>query len=423
MYRESDIYLYQDADLTSVFDKIDVNGVRSQGNNLRYTSEEASEELQLQYKGEVLGKSLEAIAGFYFFHEHRNTDTRFTSVPLSGIVEGQGEPRLKFIDDAQTSSYSAFWNARYAIMPQVTLKAGGRYTRDDKSHVATDQLYAAFGAGPLIKFPVFDGSKVFSDYTNEVYYTFSQGFKAGASPTVTLDNAFLKPEKIDNNEFGVKSRWFDNRLTINLAGYFYKINDVQFVLLVPDPNGGIGADYANVTTQEANGVEADIAAAVTENLRLGGSVAYTNAHLSTFYSVAQLDPVQVTNPAAAVAQDFSGNRPRQTPKWAANIHGEYDLPLPNVPGTFTLSSDVSYKGARYFEETDEPILSGKPFTMIDAQLKYTSPNERWNCTLWGKNLGNKFAASNKAALFGVTGGVVQTLFPPRTWGVTVGAKF
>lgn len=437
MYRESKIYLYQDADLTSVFDRIDINGVRSQGNNLRYNTEEASEELQLQYKGELWGKPLESIAGFYFFHEHRYTDTRFTSVPLSGITVGQGEPRLKFLDYAETSSYSGFWNVRYAIFPQITLKAGGRYTRDDKWHMADDQLYAAFGAGPLIHFPIFNKSKSFSDYTNEAglewrpdfaqnmmfYYTFSQGFKAGASPTVTLDNAFLKPEKIDNNEFGVKSQWFNNRLTVNVAGYFYTINDVQFVLLVPDPNGGIGADYANVTTQEANGVEVDLAAAATENLRFGGSVAYTNAHLSTFYSVAQLDPVQVTNPAAAVAQDFSGNRPRQTPKWAANVHGEYDIPFLDIPGTLTLYADVSYKGSRYFEETDEPILSGKPFTMVDAKLKYTSPNEHWTCALWGKNIGNKFAVSNKAALFGVTGGVVQTLFPPRTWGVTVSAKF
>jgi len=119
--------------------------------------------------------------------------------------------------------------------------------------------------------------------------------------------------------------------------------------------------------------------------------------------------------------DIGGNSARQSPEWAGNLHGTYDFHLENS-GIITLSADVSYKDDVFFSEFNNNVLNESSYTMFDARLRYTSPNEQWTTEIWGKNLSDEFVEAGNFAV--ATGRVIAaTYLPPRTFGVTVGYGF
>jgi iron complex outermembrane receptor protein len=59
-------------------------------------------------------------------------------------------------------------------------------------------------------------------------------------------------------------------------------------------------------------------------------------------------------------------------------------------------------------------------TLINASLTYTSPDERYYLTLWGRNLSNeeyRVTANSVGALWNFT-----MYGPPRQWGLELGLR-
>jgi len=76
----------------------------------------------------------------------------------------------------------------------------------------------------------------------------------------------------------------------------------------------------------------------------------------------------------------------------------------------------------YFSEYEREIESAAGYTMVDAWLQYSSPDDRLTAQLWGKNLTDTDRASSTFAL--ATGRLIGvTYLSPRTYGFTVGYKF
>ena len=77
---------------------------------------------------------------------------------------------------------------------------------------------------------------------------------AGIDPDVA-------PEKVDSYELGIKSQWFDRKLTLNLAGYWTEISDYQTAITEQVPNTVNVRQYiANIPGVRSRGVEADLKA-------------------------------------------------------------------------------------------------------------------------------------------------------------------
>lgn len=442
-YRESDVLLQQDLDFTPILNNFRDTGRPSTNNTFGFDSEEFSEEIQLHFNGEFMGNSMDAVAGFFYFHEKRNSNLRVLDFPTQEdsirVINGEPTPRLEFDGDMETDSFAVFWNLSYGLeswLPGVTLTLGGRYTEDEKEADSFNQVLAGGGAGPPIVIPPspFNETKTFSNYTNQVglewrpkfkkdlmfYYVFSEGFKSGTSPGGTTDVEFVEPEEISNHEFGIKSQWLDRRLTINLAGYFYELDNLTFLQNLP-AQGTINSVFDNITEQEAKGIELEFTALVTDQLRIGGVVSWIDAELGDFTGVDNLNPITLADPNNLVPLELGGNDPRRTPEWAWTFRGEYDLPLA-LDGVVTLGTDISFKDEQFFEETNNPRTGMNSHWLVDAQLRYKSPNDRWSMSLWGKNLTNRMILTDKRPIV-VSQAIDQTFAPPLTWGVTVQVNF
>src|SRR5690606_36226326 len=99
----------------------------------------------------------------------------------------------------------------------------------------------------------------------------------GAYTTTTWLVRPANPEYVDSYEFGTKTQWFDRRMTLNLAAFYMKYQDLQVAVF---------RDAANLLTNAANadikGVELELVAAPVRGLPIRAAGAYLDARYMSF---------------------------------------------------------------------------------------------------------------------------------------------
>jgi iron complex outermembrane receptor protein len=361
--------------------------------------------------------------------------------------------RVCIHSDLGTEVYALFGQANITF-GDWTLKLGGRYSEEEVTASNPSIILARNGLGPVL-LTTSEGThnrRKFDDFTPEaglswratedlmLYYNYSEGFKAGAGENAAPGAAtnfvsiIVDPEEVEHHELGLKSTWLDNRLAVNLAGYMYDLEGQQVNKTLSGGPAGFSTIFENAAETSAEGVELEIFASPTEQLRLSGAVSYMHSRYDDFLTKDPLDPNNIAtpgpptfpgdptgfNPAEPEVQ-LAGNPTRNSPDWAWNLHGEFDFGTA-LGGVFTLMGDISYKDDLYFTEFSRLLEGQDSYTIYDAQLRYASEDGRWIAELWGKNLSDEDVASSTFQL--ATARVIGvTYMPPRMYGLTLGYQF
>lgn len=119
------------------------------------------------------------------------------------------------------------------------------------------------------------------------FFTWSRGFRSGGfngrGGSATTIGPY-DPEKADNFELGIKSSWMDNRLQINLNGFYTDTKDFQtaFIRAAPDGGGGQETIVDNLGSVITKGIELEISAVPIDGLSLFGSLGYLDYHEKDF---------------------------------------------------------------------------------------------------------------------------------------------
>ena len=363
-----------------------------------------------------------------------------------------------------TSAWAVFGQANIGLglftpaLDTVTLKLGGRFSHEDVDSANPSIVIAAGGRGPVIRHTVASTfvERSFEDFTPEVgiswepsaeltlYYTYAEGFKAGSGENASGSRTIVDPEQVQNHEIGIKATLLDS-LSVNLAAYTYDLEGAQLNKTIAGGPTGYTTIFQNAAGTTAKGFEIDVFGRISPQFRVSGSLAYTDAKYVDYITLDPLDPRNVaagaaynpvTNPdptafGAPCAGDLTpstvtceiqlaGNRVRNTPEWAWNLHGEYDIDL--SAGTVTFQGDVSYKSRVFFSEYERDIESARAYTMVDASVIFRTLNERLSVQAWAKNLLDVDRPASTFAL--ATGRLIgATYLQPRTYGVTLGYNF
>ena len=360
--------------------------------------------------------------------------------------------RVCIHSDLGTEVYAAFGQVNLTFGDWI-LKLGGRYSDEERTASNPSIVLARNGLGPVLLTSA-DGTfnkRDFHDFTPEagvtwrrsedlmVYYTYSEGFKAGAGENAAPGAAtnfvsiIVDPEEIKQHEIGLKSTWLDNRLALNVAVYTYDLEGQQINKTLSGGPAGFSTIFENAAETSADGAEVEVFASPTDRFRFSGSVSWLHSRYDDFLTKDPLDPRNVSGgaPAGDPATDFvppngvpdiqlAGNPTRNSPDWSGNLHAEYDFVLP--AGTLTLMGDVSYKDDVYFTEFARLIEGQDAYTILDLQLRFVTGDGRWTANLWGKNLTDEEVVSSTFQL--ATARVLgATYMPPRTYGITVGYRF
>lgn len=237
-----------------------------------------------------------------------------------------------------TQSYAGFGQLTFDLTDRLKLIAGGRLTHDDISiHLVQGQRrYFQNLGGPT--------ATIEREYSNTdfswklgaqfqatpdlmVYGFYGRGYKGPGFndiAPVTTASLVVRAEKSNTAEIGIKSSFFDRRLTVNLAAFHTKFDDFQVQSFDTIIRTFQVQNAAKVTTK---GVEATIYAAPVEGLTINASASLLSSKFDSFLG-AQCYPTQATMGCSATVNTFdaAGLDLPNSPHFTSSVQAMYEFP-------------------------------------------------------------------------------------------------
>jgi iron complex outermembrane receptor protein len=366
-----------------------------------------SEELQLLSEKE---SKLQWLVGAYYYN------ARFAYAPF--YLGGLAASPLPYEDidgEQRTSSGSFYGQATYPILADTHLTGGLRYTAEYQSNRGS----VHYGDLTLLDAPVHSQrferltwrGALDHDFTDQIngYVSYNRGIKSGGYNLLAPDTPAYYPEILDAYEVGLKSRLFENRLQLNVAGFYYNYKDIQ----VQSISQGV-AFFQNAAAAELKGFDLDAHFLATDNLSLTGGLGYTDGHYTQFPDAPKTPPSPFDGPQTV--EDASGNQLVNLAKWTLN--GSADYTIPTEFGSFLADVTATYRAKTYVAADNRLYIPG--FTVVNGSVTWTSPNTLYNVQIWVHNLGNELYYQARTE---TTIGDLQTFSAPRTYGFTLTRKF
>jgi iron complex outermembrane receptor protein len=206
-----------------------------------------------------------------------------------------------------------------------------------------------------------------------LYASVSRGAKTGGFNTninVFDNQRRYGPETSWNYEIGAKTDWLDNRLRLNLAGFYTDWNDQQVACQNPITAGGSSTQrtyVCNVGEASIYGIEADFVARFGQIFTLTGNYAWTKAEYKAF-----VDDSLAAN-LAIVGQppiDFDGKRLPYVPEHKFVLSPRVNVPVGGWDAE--ARADVVYMSKRYLRADNLQFFGDK--TTVDLRLGLSNKN-------------------------------------------------
>lgn len=353
----------------------------------------------------------------------------------------------------KTKSYAAFTQVDFHATDALTLTAGLRYTHEKKTF---SRYYVDFAVpgnsfafnidktpgtynpalipanqnfeGPGAKYnnvsPTFVASYKFSEEVNG-YAKYSKGFKSGGFNGENVDIAELfnpyKPEKLDSYEVGLKTRLFDNRLSLNIAGFWNESKDMQLSIFTAE--GAASSYVLNAGKARVRGIEIEANGQIFDGLNFIGSFAYLDAKYKEYMEggINEAD-----NRGFVMA-----------PKYQANASLDWRAAEFGNGSQLNLIGDVNYIAKQFNypyalrgttqagQNAYDTRIPGRTLVDLRAVLSnIPGGNANWTVSAYVKNVFDV----NKPRSFmdfgaGFGGLTVANYIDPRTYGLTIGVNF
>ncbi|KIU48132.1 TonB-dependent receptor [Pseudomonas putida] len=389
-------------------------------------------------------ETLRWMLGTHYFHETLDsTDRRFvTPGPTpNGTDSNQiGGVDLSSLDYThKTDSYALFGNLAYDLSDNFTVTGGLRWTTEKKSiDLDLAQFTRTSANGPLVPLGAAgangnrDESKRWDAWTYDVtpeyrindnlrvFFRYAHGFRSGGFNTGLSSNlaqlTTVDPEQLDAYELGLKSEWFDHRLTVNANLFYYDYQDIQVNLLTVN-SGVLTTALTNGAKGKVKGAELEIEGQPTDYLHLRAAVSFLDTEYTDFKNV---------NPTTGeVTADYSGNSFVRSPRNVVSLGADYTIPLA-IGGKLVAGADVSFRDKEYFlanrQSSAEPTLSQPHYTLANSRLTWFSADEKLSVTGFVNNLTDRrYQVHGRPN--GPQGQYVLTYGDPRTVGLSVTSRF
>jgi iron complex outermembrane recepter protein len=260
-----------------------------------------------------------------------------------------------------------------------------------------------------------------------LYGSYETGFKAGGFFN-SIDNPTYNPETISAFTLGSKNRFLGDRLQLNIEAFYWKYKDQQVSHFRLNSQGGSEFVTENVGETEIKGVEVEAQAIAWEGATLNAAVQYLDAKYSDFvYSNPAVNGPPVTGcpfsfTGTAFQVNCSGRQAINAPKWTISAGLEQVLRFSN-DGKLTFNADVRYQTSTFtgFEQIEGQ--EQKAYATLDLQLAYAFPGEKLTVAAFGNNVTDETIVGFSSPHPFSRALIVESLRPPRTYGVRVGYKF
>ncbi|WCP15965.1 Pesticin receptor (plasmid) [Sphingobium sp. AntQ-1] len=319
--------------------------------------------------------------------------------------------------DQKAKGYAGFAQATVEVLPGARLTGGIRYSSDKKSIVGRNMVFRS--GVQLVDLPFAGrlktdrvdwraGAELDVTSSSLLYGSVATGFnQAGFSsaPTTIISGAAATylPAELVAYTAGMKNRFFDNMVTLNLEVFRYDYKNYQ----VASRNLATAeSQIYNAESVRIKGLQVDASVKVGEKGQLSGSVVLLDGDIR-----------KLLTPAGS----FAGRRLPFSPERAFNVNyrHEFDIGSDKV---IRATANFSHSSSQYAVFTNANGSLLKANNKLNANLDYGPQDGSWSIGIWGRNITDTetFETLNVGALPGPGSGFVD---PPRTYGVRVSANF
>ena len=304
---------------------------------------------------------------------------------------------------------------------------------------------------------------------NQLYFTVGNGFKSGGfalgesgsrvRTRTSLDT--YQPEHIWAFMLGSKNTFFDDRLTLNVEGYFYNYRDQQQVLV-----DGLSLRTDNADS-EMTGIDVEFDAEPIPGLRFDGTFSWMDTEFTDYDAVDPLDVIVSSNCRAEASTpgfqapfpgctltDYSGNELTRSPEFQYSIGAEYDIYLGRF-GTLTPRVQYYWQDDTWFRPFNRTAANSGPnapcpipggnrtgcsnglllgaadgrdlqasYHFTDVKLIWTSPTSNWTAEAFVQNIEDEVVYQNLLVSTPILDSPQMAWYGhPRIYGFRVGFRF
>ena len=318
-----------------------------------------------------------------------------------------------------TDSWALFGNLTWHATDRLALSAGLRYTSDEVTFKETTRPTITLPVGTDRASGSFDDTTPRIDanfrYTQDVsfYASISEGYKTGgfnSDVTTDLPNVQkeFEPETGWSYEAGMKSVLLEDRLQINVALFYFDWSDLQ----VRSQDVESQRQFVqNATDASSQGLEIEMNAALTDELRARATWGYLDASFGTFKTAVDLD---------GNAFDASGNTIPYAPENTVSLALDWHHPMGERE--IYARADWSYTGKQYFDAANTQDLTIPAFDVLDLRVGLAHEGQ-WDASVWLRNaLGEEYVLGADR-LETYYSGNQRAVGEPRTFGASLRYRF
>jgi iron complex outermembrane receptor protein len=374
-----------------------------------------SHSAELKWSSQLFDDRVKYVAGLYYLNiiDNNRLDT--------AIAIGSTPVVLQDIDVlTKTNSFAGYLQADIKIIDPLVLTLGGRMTHDVKELGYNPET--EYGAPTLstadvlaVGQPIRLTSNRFTpraalqyNFSRDVnvYVSATNGFKAGGWNARTADPQLVvavAPERVWSFEGGLRSQFFDRRLTLNLTAFQQTLKGYQNTVQVILPSTGVLETLLeNIADLRVRGVEFEGNYAFTPRFSIAGNGSFEDAKYTKRYNF----------PGVPAADQLGPNEvPTQVPKFQFSAGPIYHVP---VSASEDLTASVLWRHSSTYQISILNPVRTPVDNFIDANIQFDA--HRWYASVACTNCNN-----HKSYMLILANDVYP--IDPRRITATVGVRF
>lgn len=263
--------------------------------------------------------------------------------------------------DLTSKNLSTFIHSKYDINSKFSLVTGIRYDKVKKTlienakNINLEDSYKELSPKVSLEYHIDDNMMT--------YITIAKGFNPGGFNPHSTDASKkgFGSEKLTSYEVGLKSSFFDNRISANIATYYIDLSNTQTVHYVSPTNFYM----SNVASATSKGFELELKALVTENISIFANYGYNDITFDDFNDK---------------LSDYSGNTKPYAPKYNYSLGAQYR----SNNGIYA-RADILSQGKMYTDNANN--FEKEAYELVNVKLGYEMDD--FDIYLYGKNIFDK----------------------------------
>ncbi|GGW95549.1 TonB-dependent receptor [Alteromonas halophila] len=349
----------------------------------------------------------------------------------------------------ENTTWAVFGQSSYQVNDKLNITGGIRYTHDDKSlrvgqqNVDGDCNFLDFNQDGIPEciqqdydpIDVDDGQVSYELSANynltddiSLFARYANGFRAqtiqGRDVAFEGSPSVADAETINSVEAGFKSDLLEDTLRLNVAAFYYTVDDMQFSAI---GGGNNFTALVNADKGDAYGFEVDAEWLATDQLSLTAGYSYNHTEIKDDNLTVQpcgssadfAGNCTVMDPRTDSNQAFiDGNPFPQAPETIFNFTARYTIPVGN-DGEFFVFTDWAFQG-----ETNLFLYDAVEFKTDDnfeggLRIGYDNFVDNYTIAFFGRNITDEDNVKGAIDFNNLTGIINE----PRIWGIEARFSF